>query len=323
MKEKYPVPHTEGPSNRRLLREERLPPWLKRELPGGEGQGNYIRIKKQLKGKKIATICQEGRCPNIGECWGGGSEHTATATIMLLGDTCTRACRFCSVTTHPKPPDADPEEPLRVAESVAAWGVDYIVLTMVNRDDMEDGGARHVVDTVQNIKKVTKGKMLVECLVGDFDGKEGCVELVARSGLDVFAHNMETVERLTPRVRDRRAKYKQSLTVLERAKKEVPSLITKSSVMLGLGETEEDIQQVMRDLRSSGVDCLTFGQYLQADKSRMKVSRYVPPEEFDQWRIEGEKMGFLYVASGPFVRSSYKAGEYFLKNVIKAREKST
>lgn len=292
-----------------------MPSWLQKKKPGGE---NYARIKSQLKDKKIATICQEGRCPNIGECWGGGEDAVATATIMLLGDTCTRACRFCSVKTSRSPPPANPDEPEETAQAVASWGVDYIVLTMVDRDDMADGGSGHVAQTIAAIKRLTAGRVLVECLSGDYAGNVDSIARVARSGLDVYAHNIETVERLTPQVRDRRAAYRQSLRTLEYAKEVVPGLVTKSSIMLGVGEEEADIRQAMRDLRAAGVDCLTLGQYLQPDRQRMKVARYVPPEEFDAWRAEGERLGFRYVASGPFVRSSYRAGEFFIKNIVQA-----
>jgi len=315
--EKYPVVATSGPSLRRQLRDQRppMPPWLQKKVPGGE---NYGRIKAQLRDKKIATICQEGRCPNIGECWGGGEENVATATVMLLGDTCTRACRFCSVKTSRTPPPPNPKEPEDTAEAIAGWGVDYIVLTMVDRDDLADGGSEHVAQTIRALKAKTSGRMLVECLSGDYAGNRESIARVARSGLDVYAHNIETVERLTPQVRDRRATYRQSIWTLEYAKTVVPTLVTKSSIMLGVGETDQDVRQAMADLRAAGVDCLTLGQYLQPDRQRMKVTRYVPPEEFDAWRVEGEGLGFRYVASGPFVRSSYRAGEFYIKNIVNA-----
>jgi len=232
-----------------------------------------------------------------------------------MGDTCTRGCRFCSVKTSRNPPPLDPLEPQNTANAIAQWGVDYIVITTVDRDDLADSGAAHFVNTVQAVKKKNP-KIVVECLTGDFKGDLECVSMMAHSGLDVYAHNIETVEGLQRWVRDHRASYKQSLSVLERAKKVNPSLITKSSIMLGLGEKDEEVRQALIDLHSNGVDCVTFGQYLQPTKHHMKVEEYVPPEKFDYWREEGEKMGFLYVASGPLVRSSYRAGEYFIKNII-------
>jgi lipoic acid synthetase len=296
---------------------EPLPPWLKLKIAKGTtAYPNYHRLKTQMREKKLATVCEEARCPNIGECWGGGEGETATATIMLMGDECTRGCRFCSVKTRKAPKPLDPEEPMRVAAALADIGVEYIVLTMVDRDDIADGGASHVALTLQEIKKRSP-TLLVECLVGDFRGKTDCVDTVVKGGLDVYAHNIECVERITPWVRDRRAMYAQSMSVLKHVKTTYPSMYTKSSIMLGLGERSEEIRQTMLDLRGIGVDFLTLGQYLQPDRSRMKVERYVHPDEFTMWQKEGEAMGFRYVASGPMVRSSYRAGEYFIKNVLK------
>ncbi|EFN85489.1 lipoyl synthase, mitochondrial [Harpegnathos saltator] len=293
----------------------RLPPWLKTEIPMGK---SYSKIKAQLRHLRLNTVCEEARCPNIGECWGGGSYGTATATIMLMGDTCTRGCRFCSVKTARTPPPLDTEEPVNTASAIADWGLDYIVLTSVDRDDLKDGGASHIAATVREIKK--RSNILVECLVPDFKGDEDCVATIVSSNLDVFAHNIETVEHLTPFVRDRRARYRQSLAVLKAAKKINPSLITKSSIMLGLGETDKEIEQTMQDLKNVGVDALTLGQYMQPTKRHLKVIEYVTPEKFKSWENIGNQMGFLYTASGPLVRSSYKAGEYFLTNILKQRK---
>ena len=212
----------------------RLPPWLKTEIPVGK---NFSRLKDQLRGLNLSTVCEEARCPNIGECWGGSESGTATATIMLMGDTCTRGCRFCSVKTARNPPPLDPDEPVKTAEAVASWGLDYIVLTSVDRDDLSDGGAEHIANTVTEIKRAKK-EMLVEVLSPDFGGKTGSLRYLADpdTKLDVFAHNVETVERLTPFVRDPRAKYRQSLQVLKAAKEINPDLVTKTSIMLGLGE---------------------------------------------------------------------------------------
>lgn len=295
----------------------RLPPWLKREIPMGR---NYSKLKEDLRGLNLHTVCEEARCPNIGECWGGNDDNVATATIMLMGDTCTRGCRFCSVKTSRAPPPLDPNEPVNTATAIARWGVSYIVLTSVDRDDIEDGGAAHIAETVRELKKRNPA-LLVECLVPDFGGKKLSVGIIASSGLDVFAHNIETVEKLTPFVRDPRAKYRQSLSVLEHAKATKADLLTKSSIMLGLGETDEQILQTMEDLRSAGVDCLTLGQYMQPTKRHLKVVEYVTPDRYKHWEEVGNSLGFLYTASGPLVRSSYRAGEFFLKNhLIQTKE---
>ncbi|KAK0416053.1 hypothetical protein QR680_012268 [Steinernema hermaphroditum] len=315
-KEQHPLKLEKGMS--RL----RLPPWLKVDMMHVADQNpHYVKMKKQLKGLKLATVCQEARCPNIGDCWGGGEESPSTATIMLMGDTCTRGCRFCSVKTARNPGALDPDEPLNTAKAIAAWGVEYVVLTSVDRDDIPDGGASHIAQTVECLKQEVP-KILVECLVPDFSGRHESVERVVTSNLDVYAHNMETVRRLTPYVRDPRAKYDQSLGTLEFAKKTRPSLVTKTSLMLGLGETDEEIMQTMKDLRNAGVDALTFGQYMQPTKRHLKVKEFVTPEKFDEWKARGDELGFLYVASGPLVRSSYKAGEFFLKGVVEGRRRA-
>lgn len=220
----------------------RLPEWLKTPIPDNS---NYKKIKKDLRGLNLHTVCEEARCPNISDCWGGDDKNAATATIMLMGDTCTRGCRFCSVKTSKAPPPLDIHEPENTAEALARWGLGYVVLTSVDRDDLIDGGARHFAETIMKIKQ-KKPEMLVEALTGDYAGDLEMVALVARSGLDVYAHNMETVEALTPMVRDRRAKFRQSLTVLEAAKKEVPTLVTKTSIMLGLGETEDQLWHTLK-----------------------------------------------------------------------------
>lgn len=222
----------------------RLPDWLKTPIPIND---NYKKIKKDLRGLKLHTVCEEAKCPNISECWGGSDKRTATATIMLMGDTCTRGCRFCSVKTSKNPAPLDPHEPENTAEALARWGLGYVVLTSVDRDDLVDGGARHFTETIMKIKQ-KKPDMLVEALTSDYAGDLEMVAMVARSGLDVYAHNMETVEALTPTVRDRRASYRQSLDVLAAAKKAVPTLITKTSIMLGLGETEEQLWQILKGI---------------------------------------------------------------------------
>lgn len=277
----------------------------------------YDDVKKSLDKLSLNTVCEEAQCPNIGECWNGG-----TGTIMLLGDTCTRGCMFCAVKTSATPPPPDAFEPFKTADAVVQWGVDYIVLTSVDRDDLPDGGAEHFATTVQLLKQ-NKPELLVECLVSDFRGDDNAIQTLARSGLDVYAHNVETVSRLQKFIRDPRANYEQSLHCLEQAKKYNPKLYTKTSVMLGLGETEEEVLQTMQDLRDIDVDVVTFGQYLRPTENHLSVVEYVTPEQFERYRIIGEEeFGFKYVASGPLVRSSYKAGEYYIKHMIQQERKS-
>ncbi|EPX74142.1 lipoic acid synthetase [Schizosaccharomyces octosporus yFS286] len=294
---------------------KRLPSWLKTKVPLGS---NFTKIKNDLRGLNLHTVCEEAKCPNIGECWGGKDKSQATATIMLMGDTCTRGCRFCSVKTSRRPPPLDPNEPEKTADAINRWNLGYVVLTSVDRDDLADLGANHIAKTIGSIKQKAP-HILVEALTPDFSGRLDLVDVVAKSGLDVFAHNVETVEDLTRYVRDRRATYRQSLSVLEQAKKSVPHLITKTSIMLGLGETDEEVIRTLRDLRAHGVDVVTFGQYMRPTKRHLKVQEYVHPKKFEYWQEVAEKLGFLYVASGPLVRSSYKAGEFFIKNLIEKR----
>ncbi|KAF7966775.1 hypothetical protein HWV62_37025 [Athelia sp. TMB] len=306
----------------------RLPAHLKTKIPTGE---SFNKIKKDLRGLGLHTVCEEARCPNIGDCWGGGKEgmtaeegkRGATATIMLMGDTCTRGCRFCSVKTSKAPPPLDPHEPENTAEAISRWGLGYIVLTSVDRDDLADGGAHHFAETIRKIKQKAP-QILVEALTGDFAGDLSQVQLVAQSGLDVYAHNIETVEALTPQVRDRRATFRQSLAVLAHAKAS-GARVTKTSIMLGVGERDEEVLDALRELRKVDVDVVTFGQYMRPTKRHMKVDRYVEPAEFEKWKKVAEGMGFLYVASGPLVRSSYKAGEFYIENVLRGKgvEKKT
>ncbi|KAF2359708.1 Lipoyl synthase [Trinorchestia longiramus] len=293
----------------------RLPPWLKREIPVGK---SYHKLKDDLRGLKLSTVCEEARCPNIGECWGDNKHGVATATIMLMGSQCTRGCRFCSVKTSSAPPPLDPLEPCNTAAAITKWGLSYVVLTSVDRDDLEDGGAAHIAATVVELKK-SKPEILVECLVPDFSGRQDCVHRIVDSGLDVFAHNIECVEDLTWLVRDPRARYRQSLAVLEEAKKHKPELVTKTSIMLGFGERDDEVLQTMKDLRSVGVDCLTLGQYMQPTKMHLKVKEYVTPDKFLHWKEVGDDLGFAYTASGPLVRSSYRAGEFFIENLLRKR----
>lgn len=298
----------------------KLPSWLKVPIPKGS---NFQKLKKDVKELKLSTVCEEAKCPNIGECWnGGGNKQAATATIMLLGDTCTRGCRFCSVKTNRNPTAPDPMEPENTAEAISRWGLGYVVLTTVDRDDLLDGGCAHLVETVQKIK-FKAPNILVEVLSGDFRGDLDQVEKLANSGLDVYAHNLETVEDLTPFVRDRRATFNQSLAVLNKAKLTNPNLITKTSLMLGLGETDDQIHKTLERLREIDCDVVTFGQYMRPTKRHMKVVDYVKPEKFEYWKNIALDMGFLYCASGPLVRSSYKAGESFIENVLKKRRAQT
>ncbi|KAF2773815.1 Lipoyl synthase, partial [Teratosphaeria nubilosa] len=303
-----------GPAGRKRSH-TRLPEWLKTPIPSND---NFKRIKNDLRGLNLHTVCEEARCPNISDCWGGSNKSAATATIMLMGDTCTRGCRFCSVKTNRKPASLDPHEPENTAEALKRWGLGYVVLTSVDRDDLADGGARHFAETIMKIKQKAP-TMLVEALTGDYAGDTEMAKLVARSGLDVYAHNVETTAELTPYVRDRRATFRQSLAVLKAAKEAKPGLITKTSIMLGLGETEEQLWSSLKELRAVDVDVVTFGQYMRPTKRHMKVEEYVTPATFELWRQRALDLGFLYCASGPLVRSSYKAGEAFIENVLKKR----
>jgi lipoic acid synthetase len=286
---------------------QRKPKWLKVRAPGGE---KYTGIKDMLGSLNLATVCQEARCPNMGECWSGG-----TATFMLMGDVCTRGCRFCAIKTGNPKGQIDSLEPEKIGFSISQMDLEYVVLTSVDRDDLEDLGSSHFARTVKTIKHFNE-KLIVEVLTPDFQGEVEFIQKLTDAKPDVFAHNVETVERLTPSVRDPRASYRQSLSVLEAVKKYDPTRYTKTSLMLGLGEKDEEIRQSLKDLRDIGCDVVTFGQYLQPTKRHLKVEEFVTPEKFDQWKEEAESLGFLYVASGPLVRSSYKAGEFFMKGII-------
>lgn len=280
------------------------PSWLRATVPTGP---NYLRLKDMTQRLRLNTVCQEAMCPNIGECWSHG-----TMTIMVLGGICTRACKFCAVDTGNPKGWVDPLEPLHVAQAVAEMGLKYVVLTSVDRDDLEDGGAAHFAEVVRQIKQ-RDAQVKVETLTPDFQGRLGDVETVLEGGQEVFANNLETVRRLTPKVRDPRAGYDQTLKVLEHAKKVRPQVLTKSSLMLGLGETEDQIRQAMQDLRAAGVDIVTFGQYLRPTKHHLPVERYVTPEEFAKYQAWGYQEGFMEVFSGPLVRSSYRAEKVFFE----------
>lgn len=284
------------------------PEWLKIRPPGGE---NYVRIKKLLKGLKLNTVCEEAHCPNVAECWGGG-----TATVMLMGDTCTRACKFCHVKSGNPKGLLDLEEPVKVASAIAELNLTYIVLTSVDRDDLPDGGADHFGRTVEELK-IRSPQTLVEVLIPDFLGDRSALQRIVDSGADVIAHNIETVKRLTPTVRDIRCGYEQSLNVLKDLKSMSPKLYTKSSIMVGLGETYEEIDQAMDDLRAVDCSIVTFGQYLRPSSWHLPVVEYVTPERFKAFEKRGMEKGFLCVPSGPLVRSSYKAGEKFLEGLLR------
>ena len=268
----------------------------------------YAHVKAQVKEHRLSTVCEEAKCPNIGECWSHG-----TATIMLMGAVCTRACRFCAVDTGNPQGWLDAEEPENTARTVALMNLDYVVLTSVNRDDLLDGGAQHYADSIRAIK-VRCPKTKIEALTPDFQGVEKDIAVLLDSGVDVFAQNVETVERLTHPVRDNRAGYWQTLEVLAYAKRYRPDVLTKTSLMLGLGETDDEIIQTMDDIRAHNVDILTLGQYLQPTKHHLPIARYVTPEMFSTFRDIGLEKGFFEVASGPLVRSSYRADRIFKRD---------
>ena len=276
----------------------RKPPWLRVRLPGGP---RFDAVRRTVREHSLSTVCEESHCPNIGECWSHG-----TATLMLMGSVCTRACRFCAVDTGNPQGRLDPDEPRHAAESVRLMGLKYVVLTSVDRDDLPDGGAAHYAACIAAIKRSNPGTA-VEALTPDFAGNLDAVATVVDAGIEVFAQNLETVERLTYPVRDPRAGYGQTLAVLRHAKRHRADVLTKSSLMLGLGEGEEEIQSAMDDLRAAEVDVLTLGQYLRPTPHHLPVERWVHPDDFARYREWGLRRGFVEVASGPLVRSSYRA----------------
>lgn len=281
------------------------PPWLKVKLPSG---GPFQEMKRNVTGHRLATVCEEARCPNMAECWNAG-----TATIMLMGSVCTRGCKFCAVATGNPAGLLDPDEPRLAAQSVKSMGLGYVVLTSVDRDDLPDGGAAHYAACVRAIKEASPATA-VEALTPDFAGDVGAVQRVLDSGIEVYAQNVETVRRLTHPVRDPRASYDQTLAVLAYAKRARPDVLTKTSLMLGLGETDAEIVETMEDLRAVGVDILTLGQYLRPSRAHLPVVRWVPPEDFRRYRDTGLELGFLEVVAGPLVRSSYRAERALEKN---------
>lgn len=288
---------------------ERLPKpdWLRVRLRGGAA---YEQVKSIVHEHRLATVCEEAKCPNMSECWSSG-----TATIMLMGDVCTRACRFCAVNTGNPKGWLDTQEPQNTARSVHLMGLKYVVLTSVNRDDLADGGASHYAACVREVK-AHNPETAVEALTPDFLGHLNDVETVLDAGIEVFAQNVETVERLTHPVRDPRAGYQQTLDVLTHAKRYRPQVLTKTSLMLGLGETEEELLQCLDDLRAARVDIVTLGQYLQPTVNHLPVQRYVSPDDFERYRQWGLERGFLEVVSGVWVRSSYRAEQVLAKNNV-------
>ena len=284
------------------------PPWLKVPFPGGD---RYSWIKSRSTRLNLSTVCEEANCPNIGECWNGG-----TATFMLMGDTCTRGCRFCAVKSAKYPPALDADEPSKLAGTIKKMNLNYVVLTTVNRDDLPDQGASHIARCIKATQR-TSPRLLIEMLMPDFRGEKELVQQIIDASPAVLAHNLETVRRLTPEVRDYRADYDQSLEVLRYLKTNCPEGYTKSSLMLGLGESRREILQAMDDMRDAGVDFLTIGQYLQPTRKHLKVLKFLHPDEFNELGQIGDQMGFDYVAAGPLVRSSYKAAEFYIERKIR------
>jgi lipoyl synthase len=289
----------------------RKPAWLKVRAPGGEA---HARLKRTLRKLDLYTVCEEARCPNVGECWAAG-----TATIMLLGHVCTRGCRFCAVTTGNPRGAFDPREPEHVARAVAQLELKYVVLTMVDRDDLLDGGASQVARTVRALRAY-RPELLVETLVSDFAGRERDVSVVLESEPAVFAHNLEVTRRLTPRIRDQRSSYSRSLDVLAFAKRHGRVRYVKSSLMVGIGETDAEVRESLADLRQAGVDIVTLGQYLRPTAKHAAVHRYVEPARFADFEAHAYELGFAFVASGPLVRSSYHAAEAFIQARIPPAE---
>lgn len=283
------------------------PSWLKMQIPSGE---NYVKIKKTLQNYNLHTVCEEASCPNVSECWAAG-----TATIMIMGDTCSRGCRFCDVNSG-RPSALDFEEPDRVADAIHEWNLRYIVLTSVCRDDLEDEGSDHFAKTIKKIKSKCPNTF-VESLIPDFSSNYEFLKKIVNAKPHVISHNLETVKRLSPTVRDPKADYDQSLQVLHSIKKFDDSITTKSSIMLGLGETEDEILQTGKDLRNVGVDIFTLGQYLQPSLKHLPVKEFIPPNKFNYYKHSLTKMGFLHVESGPLVRSSFRASDVI--SLIKSR----
>ena len=302
------------PTLNKRKRREPLPPWFKVTLPAGDTLKRFESTSAAVHGNKLHTVCEEARCPNIHDCWGRG-----TATFMIGGQTCTRSCRFCSVEHERKPAPPDPAEPRQLAQAISAMALSYAVITVVNRDDQDDEGASHYRACLDEVHRLIP-ELGLELLCSDLSGNEKALaRLLDGAPLNVFAHNVETVERLTQNVRDRRASFKRSVRILEASKALRPDIMTKSSIMVGLGETEQDVNDAMKALRDADVDILTFGQYLAPSPAHYPVAAYVTPERFDAWKAEGLAMGYHGIASGPLVRSSFRAGLLY-KNAVEHRD---
>jgi lipoic acid synthetase len=284
------------------------PDWLRIELPK---KTDFSHMKNILRSKKLVTVCEESQCPNMAECWAGAG----TATFMVMGDTCTRGCAYCAIKTARNGNPIDPDEPTKIAEAIAEMKLDYAVITSVDRDDLPDGGSNHFANVIREVKK-KHPKTYVEVLIPDFAGDVAALKNIVDAKPDVIAHNIETIKRLQHPVRDRRANYAQSLTVLENVKAMNPDIFTKSAIMVGLGETEEEVKEAMQDLRNSTCDVLTIGQYMKPKNRSLKIQEYVHPKVFKSYEEYGSKIGFMYTAAGPFVRSSYRAGEFFIKGKL-------
>ncbi len=291
----------ESPQEGGIVGPGRFPSWLHRKLPKG---GEIFHTGNEVRGERLHTVCEEAKCPNLLECW-----SKKTATFLVLGKACTRQCGFCSITSSPTPPPADPHEPERIGKSVKELGLKHVVITMVARDDMPDGGAKHLLKVVQEIRKQNPG-VTVELLTSDFQGSKESLDILLTEPPEIFNHNVETVRRLTPRVRHR-ATYDRSLEILAYVKQKSPKTLTKSGLMLGLGETEEEIVETLQDLQNIGVQIVTAGQYLQPTGKHLLVKAFIPPEMFEKLAEKGKALGIPYIFAGPFVRSSYNAGVVF------------
>ena len=288
------------------------PEWLKIKLLKND---NFSGIKETLSKHKLHTVCESAHCPNISECWSGG-----TATFMLMGEVCTRGCKFCAVKTGNPMKELDKDEPKKLAQAIAEIKLfDYVVLTSVNRDDLEDGGASHFAECIKEVKKQYP-EIIIEVLIPDFKGDIESLKKIVDAKPEVIGHNIETVERLQRHARDARANYKQSLSVLKNVKRLNPNIYAKSALMVGIGETDEEIIQSMKDLRSNGCQLLTVGQYLRPSGWHIPINNFITPEKFKFYEEKAKELGFLYCASGPFVRSSYKAGELFIKGKTRQRQ---
>lgn len=290
------------------------PNWLKIRPPNinTKAAKRFAALRKRVKEVKLHTVCEESHCPNMAECWGEG-----TATFMVLGDTCTRTCRFCNIKTNFPQQKVNKHEPKALAKTIQEMGLDYVVITSVDRDDLPDGGSSHFAECIKEIRKLNP-ETLIEVLIPDFRGNREHIDTIIKAKPTVIAQNIETVKRLTHEVRDHRAGYEQTMEVLQYIKKKSPKTFTKSSIIVGFGEKEEEVIETLRDLRKHQVDFVTIGQYLQPSDTHFKLVEYVKPEVFKQYEEVALELGFLYAFCGPFVRSSYKAGEYFVKRLVKA-----